>query len=111
MRDIHQQPGPEKYPAKDSPPPFDAPLPVDNTRLQLIYQLLKFEVKLFLDGASDVVFSGLAVGAVILGLIRGGADADRPLRVPAAPRRVLRLQPRARRAAAAPGGALLKPPR
>ena len=49
-------------------------------RLRLIYQLLKFQVKLLLDGMSDFVLSMLALGAVIVGLIRGGPDADRPLR-------------------------------
>lgn len=73
MPDKNEQ---EKYSADE----FVAPLPGADPRLRLIYQLLKFEVKLFLDGASDLLLSALAIGAVILGLVRGGADADRPLR-------------------------------
>ena len=66
--------------ADQSPPtaPLTA-LPGMSSRGHLIYQLLKFQMKLFLDGTSDLIFSVLAFGAVIAGLIRGGPDADRPL--------------------------------
>ena len=40
----------------------------------LIRDLLIFELKLFLDGMGDVLFSGLAIAALAWDLIRGGPD-------------------------------------
>lgn len=73
MADTPQRPGRQEQDAPVAPSSAAA-------RTGLVIQFVKFEMKLLLDGMSDFGLSLLALGALVLGLVRGGADADRPLR-------------------------------
>lgn len=66
----------------DSPP---------DTRARLAREALVLQLKLVVDGLRDAVLIPVSLGAAVIGLIRGGADADREYR------RVLKMGRRSER--------------
>ena len=56
---------------KDLPEPQESEIP--QSRLELIWDVLMFQVKLAMDGFRDIVLSPVSVIAAIVGLIVGGS--------------------------------------
>ncbi|HEX7036353.1 MAG TPA: hypothetical protein VF210_11290 [Pseudomonadales bacterium] len=54
--------------------------PLHASRAQLVWDLVRFQVKLIIDGFVDVILSPMAWLAVLLGLLRGGDDPHRYFR-------------------------------
>ncbi len=57
----------QRFPHPDAPPPSAA---------DLVWKLLRFQFKLFLDSLRDLLLSPLSVGAVVLGLLDGRERPD-----------------------------------
>lgn len=54
--------------------------PIHASRGQLVWDLIRFQVKLIVDGLVDLILSPLAWVAAILGLLAGGDDPHRYFR-------------------------------
>ena len=50
------------------------------SRAQLVWEVLRFQLKLVIDGVVDVILSPMAWLALLLGLLRGGEDPHRYFR-------------------------------
>jgi hypothetical protein len=68
--------------AADNPPPADPPDNPDThlSRLQLLADVLVFQLKLLVDGLLDLLLSPASIVAAIAGLIAGGDRPDRYFR-------------------------------
>ena len=49
------------------------------TRAELLWRLMVFQLKLLMDGIRDVALVPISLIAGVIGVVRGGPDADRPL--------------------------------
>ena len=49
------------------------------TRADLLWRLMVFQLKLLMDGIRDVALVPISLIAGVIGVVRGGPDADRPL--------------------------------
>ncbi len=68
----------ERDPEPDTP---ESPQrPVHTARLELIWDVLVFQLRLLADGVRDLILSPMSVVAGVLGLIMGGDDPHRYLR-------------------------------
>ena len=48
------------------------------TRAELLWRLMVFQLKLVMDGLRDVALVPVSLIAGVIGIVRGGPDADRP---------------------------------
>lgn len=48
------------------------------TRAELLWRLLVFQLKLVMDGLRDIALVPVSLIAGVIGIVRGGPDADRP---------------------------------
>ena len=62
----------------EPPPPTDDVEAV--SRADLLWRLMVFQLKLMMDGTRDVVLIPISLIAGLIGVVRGGADADRPFK-------------------------------
>jgi hypothetical protein len=67
------------------PPPPDSAVPTDvetvhTSRLQLVWDVLLFQLKLLFDGVRDLLLSPLSIIAAVAGLLAGGDDPQRYFR-------------------------------
>ena len=66
----------------EGPPPLHAALAeeVHLSRLQVVADLLVFQLKLLADGLRDLILSPISIAAAVAGLVAGGDRPDRYLR-------------------------------
>lgn len=69
-----------KAPVDDDPADVDRAGPIHASRAQLVWDLIRFQLKLVIDGLVDVILSPLAWAAALLGLFAGGDDPHRYFR-------------------------------
>ena len=58
----------------------EAPSPLENSRLQLLWDVLLFQFKLVADGLRDVLLSPISLISALIGLLAGGDQPDRYFR-------------------------------
>ncbi len=64
----------------DSEPEAPPPPAVHTARLQLVWDVVMFQIKLLADGIRDLVLSPMIIVAGVLGLLAGGDDPHRYFR-------------------------------
>lgn len=58
----------------------DSPSQSQSPRIRLVRKTAVFQLKLLADGLRDALLIPISLGATLIGLIRGGGDADREFR-------------------------------
>jgi len=65
-------------PAEPVDPPSTRQIDEGMTRAELLWRLMVFQLKLVIDGLRDVALVPVSLIAGVIGIVRGGPDADRP---------------------------------
>ena len=61
-----------------TPPSGEQPLSTGYPRAMLAWRIAVFQIKLIADGLRDVLLVPISIIAGLVGIVRGGSDADKP---------------------------------